>query len=354
MTKHIFPTTVFPALCHINDIEPVYKYSSYVYSRKAKVLYLIRPKYTSLLPPEVKEQLNKAPVVSINNTECKISLYINEEHPYCHDSCIWQIFLPEDIDLDNSIKVEVDTFVFTAHDIDVYFPEVKDITICTLFKDDYRNSQIFLDYNYYYHDIKSYLLYYNGDVNTLRPYIESLVVPPDANVVFFSINYNYWQPFPGVMADSAQHKELRVKYWAHQSQSVQLSHSCIVANYWSNFLLNIDYDEYIDPSVKLNITCDKTFLYYYNDISTCEGKLCARDYDYSYTDVIPSLVIVKPDKPQFMKYMQRTLDQNIFNRGIHCPYTWTGTLDKKQCLYHIKCLSYHQGKKRYCKPITLS
>lgn len=350
MPVHIFPTIELPPLCIVNGF-PIYKYATYVYCRKKRQLHLIRPHYHRCLPADIQQQLLVIPAVKIQGVDCT-SMIVTMPRS-CQHSYILTINIPESVTTDQTIPVSIGDYEFIAHAIDPYMGDmVQDVTTCTLFKHDYKNTRLYIDYYYNYHGIKSYLLYYNGRIEVLREYLDALtpLIPTDCNVVFFGFDFPYWQTFCG--------KNDITQFWAHSAQSIQLTHSAIVADSWSKSLMNVDYDEYLKPDVNFRdlLATYNAVLFQYTSRGetsrgdTCGGALCLRDYDYAYTDIITNIRIGRT-APVNYKYIENTLDRGIYNRNVHTCVFKDRICGLKRVLYHIMCLSYDSAmpaKKRCC------
>lgn len=344
MPVHIFPTLELSPYCVINGF-PIYKYATYVYCRKKRQLHLIRPHYHPCLPTDIQEQLKITPIVTVNGTLCPS---ITVTHPQnCQHSFIWTVIIPEVVVLDNTVSVAVDGIEFVAHAIDTYMNEtIQDVTTSTLFKHDYKNTRLYIDYYYNYHSIKSYLLYYNGSIESIHEYISTLSTHADCNIVFFGFNFPYWQTFCG--------KNDYTTYWSHSAQSIQQTHSAIIADSWSNSLMNIDYDEYLDPAIDFRSLLKRynaLNFHYKSSCDTCNGALCLCDYDYEYTDILKHVRIGEKIGYLNCKFIENTLNKKIYNRNVHHSFLSNPSIRLEKAIYHIKCLSYDHAdspKKRYC------
>jgi len=319
---------------------PIYKYAQILYFKSKRKIYLIRPVYHKYLPDFIFNQLNIDNIYYNNN---KLTNYKYHSSGNCQHSTIIEISLNDD--LPEKIDITIDNETLTIESIEKYL-KYSELSITTLFKKDYKNTNLFIDYYYNYHNIKTFYLYYNESIKDINSYIFKLKIPSDCDVIFFEFNYPYWQEFYNLNF-LEQHK---IQYWPHASQNIQLSHSCIIANYYSGWLLNLDLDEYIDPLINLNKYLndkyDTIILKYL--ICKCNGLLCTRDYDYNYENIIKNIDVINTENNG--KFLERTLNKRIFNRNVHySDRNYGHQITIENSLYHVKCLSFKTNIKRLCK-----
>lgn len=286
-------------------------------------------------------------MVHVNGACCDTQQYIppckSSENFALQTSHTWAFSLPTEIIATPEISVRINEFEFTAVSVDsiLQSDEPVDLAACTVFKYDYKNVRIYIDYYNKYHKIKTYFMYYNGNAADIAA---DIIVPDDCMVILFSVDHPYWQKF------CTAHTFNGSWPWAHSVQSIQLTHSSIIANTWCKALINVDLDEYVHPVIdirKLLTEADCAYLQYFSVAETCGGTLCKRDYDYDYTEILGA--IQKGRSPNSnQKFVQKTLGREIYNRGVH-DSTITEARIKLKCLYHLKCVSYTgDGIKRCC------
>lgn len=305
-----------------------YIFNDIIYVINSRKIYLIGVGYYD-------NRYFEMPDVSINNEIQKnIKLYANKSSN--ERSRIFEISINDDITLSEKMDIIINGKNFEINNINII---ENDIATCTLFKYDYQNMQTYINYYYVYHGIKSFYLYYNGDIEEIKDYIYNIIIENDCNVYVFEMNYQYLQKWQDNKA-SLQ----------HYSQMLQLSHSAILSNYFNDYLMNLDFDEFIDLNFNIREELQKhNILYFGEKYIKCMGDICKNmtgNEDLHtiicnyYENIIP--------KKSHNKYIEKTKGRHIFIRFIHYSCNSKNSDPPKEVMYHLKCLSYGLGKKRRC------
>ena len=331
-----FKPDIFKPHSFVKD-HPIFKYSSYIYLKNEKKIYLILPKYHNCLPDEIAKEIYKKPIIHINSKLCKkISSFSSE----FQNAFVWEITLEME-DLQDEQLVDLDGKYYLFYNYENFIKNSQ-ITACTLFFTDFKNSRLYIDYYYEDHGIKNFWLYYNGEISKIEEFINSLKIPEEVSVVIFSLDLPYWQNFCGK-------REHIVNLWPHSAQSIQLSHSSILANYYSEYLLSVDLDEYVSMDINLSKFLSENpeikFIWLGYKNVTCNGNLCSRDYDYDKNYIFKNLNKDSFDKNYNGKFLEKTKGLRRFLRKIHMSnYENSKALSANEIKYidliHVKCLSF--------------
>lgn len=322
---------------------PIYHIAEGIYFQKFNLLYLLRPVYHNCLPKDMDIELQKIPEIKCKNNDIKIifkEVFNINDH---ETSCVYMYIINSNNKMNTELTIIHDDKEYTLTAIDSIIPDTVTIFQTSLFKDDYKNVIIHVDYYSYYHGIYNFLLYYNGDIHKIKDEMNN--IKTDCNIYMFSIDYPYWKTF--------FNNNPKIIHSPHNSQCLQLAHSAIIANHCSDWLMNVDLDEYVDINEKIYDTINTTvndLIIITLDNYKCKGTLCKKDYTYNYSNIIENMTLYIVDKSPG-KYIERTRNKNKFLRKIHIPYYKYSEITYIKGI-HLKCLSIRDGNKRYCVKIT--
>ena len=114
----IFKPDIFKPHSFIKE-HPIFKYSSYIYLKNEKKIYLILPKYHDCLPAEIAEEIYRKPVLEVN---CKICKKINFHTSIpslseFQNAFIWEITLESDDLLDEQlVNLDGEEYLFINYE----------------------------------------------------------------------------------------------------------------------------------------------------------------------------------------------------------------------------------------------
>lgn len=337
MITYINEPTFKPSRIYNNF--PIYSVACGLYFARARKLYLFRPIYHPCLPDNYALELRRVPVVESNGTMQLIyrqtftAATCQTSHIYEYDvagPCV------------NSITIIIDRTEYNLIAIDSIISNEIRIVQSTLFKEDIDNLPLHVNYYYKFHGIQDFFFYYNGQIDaSIKERITG--TPAECNVYVFEMNHPYWQTFCRQNDTS--------KYWPHSCQSLQLVHSAIIANYCCDWLMNVDFDEYVGEGEKIcdilvsnEMTNSDGIVIVLND-TKCGGRLCRRPYDYSCDEILNGSLEVG-EKLSY-KFIEQTRGRSRLLRQIHSSLY---EMRNKKIIegIHLKCVSIRNGRKRYC------
>jgi hypothetical protein len=332
--------------------EVVCKYSSALWLKKQNSLFLFAPQYHDCIH-DYREcnyllDIEKNITIVLSNKVVQVSLY----NVYRHDgegkyqtAIILQYILPPQCFKENFLKIEINKKIHIVSPCDL---EKKDgIAISTVFKYDYSNLQLYIDFYRKIHNIKRFILFFNGNIEKITHHLKSIAIE-DTEVVIYELNLPYWQNFCL--------KQHWTDVWAHSCQSIQLAMAAVLSAYYSSHLLCVDLDEYIDDKLCIEQLLKHTEVAYFLSKTTkCDGKFCRQKKKISLEELLEQMHSHDFEKVIDIniydvwrhdpKFMQKT--NGIKLRLVHQPVT-ANQPTVAGYIYHYKCLSPSSTGPRHC------
>jgi hypothetical protein len=202
----------------------------------------------------------------------------------------------------------------------------EDISISTLFKDDYNLLETWINY-YCSKNISDFYLYYNGKIENIKNNLEKIInnINNNININIIEWDYPYWNhPYKN-------HPYKTIKY-KHHAQTGMLNHCFYFYAKNHYYWLNIDLDEYINNINILNNNYNYNYdLYLYNnrwaklendkDYNKCINFEETKFYLGTKQDLFKNNININDDKIYYQtnrcKWIINTCKFNAV--GIHLP-----------------------------------
>jgi hypothetical protein len=331
---YIIPQAPFLPLEVLNGY-PLYKYSAYVWKRADRRLYLIRPNYHDCISdyPGISARLKAPPGLVIDHQVVPLAVLHDIDHPSrCQLATIYEFDLPATSAESAILDIVLDGMRYMLRPTEL--TRQCHLVETTLFGLDSAMLDTFIRYYVECHGVDCFLLYYSGRLSAISDLVNDLCARNyEADIYLHEWDLPYWQTF-------CQKDDIELT-WKHSAQSVQLAHASILAHYDARYLLNVDIDEYIDPSRPIGqILGASAEVYYFKEVRTrCGGRLCRGDGGRSLPNLLDAIRDgdKQPSSEPEGKFIQRTLGRARFFRIVHYPVPAIEPVVDAGVYYHLQC-----------------